>query len=200
MRRIFKIIIVLLVIVTSVPIYFYYFREKEEKELATPVFELPIADKDVDRVIGVQVFHDPNSSQLHVGFDFVFSHPTEILSPIDGIVTDVHSFQMSNGYWIVDVNIQINKEWSMFIAFEPSTKDESKINRQVEKIVVKKGDEVKQGQLLGILDATPTRDFCHIHWSIMKNGEYVSPYDYCSGKAKNQMDTLCKKFDTQPAY
>lgn len=200
MRKITIIFMVLLVLVASIPIYFHLFREEIEGEVSTPVFELPIADKDIERVTGIQAFHDPRSSELHVGFDFVFSHPTEILSPIDGEITNVHKIQMSNGYWIVDVNIQINREWSMFIAFEPYTQDETKIDQQLEKIAVKIGDRVKQGQPLGILDADPDRDFCHIHWSIMRNREYVSPYDYCSEKAKSQMDALCRKFDTQPAY
>lgn len=197
--RILKIAVVLLVVAVSLPIYLYSSKEEEEV-LVSPVFELPIAEKDLERVTGVQAFHDPHSSELHVGFDFVFSRPKEIFSPIDGTVTAVNSFQMSNEYWIVDVNIQINREWSMFIAFEPYTKDETVVNRQMEKIVVKKGDKVNQGQLLGILDADPSRDFCHIHWSIMRGREYVSPYDYCSEKAKGQMDTLCEKFNTQPAY
>jgi hypothetical protein len=200
MRKITIVFMVLLVLAASIPIYLYLFREEIEGEVSTPVFELPIANKDVDRVTGVQAFHNPRSSELHVGFDFVFSHPTEILSPIDGEITNVHKHQMSNGYWLVDVNIRINRAWSMFIAFEPYTQDETEIDRQLEKIVVKIGDQVKQGQLLGVLDANPDRDFCHIHWSITKDGEHVSPYDYCSEKAKSQMDALCKKFDTQPAY
>ena len=58
----------------------------------------------------------------------------------------------------------------------------------VKNMAVSEGDIVKKGQLLGILDASPDRDFCHIHWSITKDGEYISPYDCCSEKAKSQME------------
>lgn len=163
-----------------------------------PIFELPIAN--IDEVTGVQAFQDPSSSELHTGFDFKLPNPTEIFAPVSGEITDVHKFQMSNGLWIIDVNIEINAKWSTFIAFEPCTYDESVLDQQMTKIVVNKGDTVKQGQLLGVLDSVPHSEFPHIHWQVQRLDEPVSPYDYYSERAKAQVDILCDKFNTQPAY
>ncbi|TET81910.1 MAG: hypothetical protein E3J43_00050 [Candidatus Heimdallarchaeota archaeon] len=85
----------------------------------TPEFSLPVHD--LDEVIGVQVFHDNRSTQLHIGFDFKLDNDTEIFAPISGKVTNVKKHQMSNGYWLIDVNIKINVKWTIFIAFEPWT-------------------------------------------------------------------------------
>lgn len=172
--------------------------QPKEEPITDPVFELPITN--INDVTGIQVFHDPGSSELHTGFDFKLPNPTQIFAPISGTVSDVHKFQMSNGYWVVDVVIQINLKFSTFIAFEPWTQSEAVIDQQMSKIVVKKGDIVKQGQLLGILDPVLNSEFPHIHWQVQTDHTPLSPYDYCSANAKAQIDILCNKFGKQPAY
>jgi len=170
---------------------------------ATPVFELPIQDLSV--VIGVQVFHD-NSSILkdHHGFDFTVENDTEIFSPITGKITAVEKKRMFNDLWIVDVIIRINAKWSMYIAFEPDTYDESLVDAQMLNFSVKVGEKVEQNQLLGILNPAPGAGFAHIHWNVNlhsflhPNSEDVSPYDYCSESAKILMENLCALFGKVP--
>ncbi|MBL7118421.1 peptidoglycan DD-metalloendopeptidase family protein [Candidatus Bathyarchaeota archaeon] len=194
---------VLLLIVAGLALFAWYSgwvpqsMSETPVESTTPVFELPVREEDLNDVTKIQTYHDPDSSELHVGFDFAFEESKEIISPINGTVTSVHKHRMSNGLWIVDVVISVNSEWSTFIAFEPDTRSETVIDQQLARISVKQGDEVEQGQLLGNL--LTKGDFAHIHWSVLENEEYVSPYDYCSPEAKAQMDALCERFDTQPA-
>lgn len=171
-------------------------------ELAeTPVFSLPLLDLEV--VSGVQVFHDNRSTQLHIGFDFRLENNTKIYAPIAGIITQVKKHQMSNGYWLIDVNIKINAKWTMFIAFEPWTTEESVIDNQLLFITVSRGDSVELNQSLGILTPVPESEFPHIHWTITSNTfmgkkEHESPYDYCSIEAQNQLWELCQSFGKIP--
>ncbi len=169
----------------------------EEGELIMdPVLELPIAN--IDDVTGIQTFHDPSSTDFHTGFDFELPNPTEIYAPIRGEISDIIKIKMSNELWIIDVFIEYNSKWSTFIAFEPYTYDESVIDDQLSQIVVKEGDFVEKGQLLGTLDSVPNSEFPHIHWQVQEDGEPVRPYDYCSESAKALMDILYDRFDKQP--
>jgi hypothetical protein len=167
----------------------------------TPVFSLPVHDLSV--VTGVQVFHDNRSTQLHIGFDFKLEDNTEIFSPIPGKITQVKKHQMSNGYWLIDVNIKINAKWTMFIAFEPWTTEESVIDDQMLFISVKTGDIVERNKSLGILTPVLGSEFPHIHWTVtqltfMGEKEHVSPYDYCSEEAQNLLWELCQSFGRVP--
>ncbi len=169
----------------------------------TPIFVLPI--KDLSVVIGVQVFHDNGSvSKDHHGFDFTVENDTEIFSPIAGKVTAVEKKKMFNDLWIVDVIIRINSKWSMYIAFEPDTYDESLVDAQMLNITVKRGEKIEQNQSLGILNPAPGAGFAHIHWNVNLNSflhfnsEDVSPYDYCSEAAKILMEDLCALFGKVP--
>ncbi len=167
----------------------------------TPVFSLPVHN--LEDVTGVQVFHDNRSTQLHVGFDFELEIDTEIFAPISGKITEIKKFRMSNGYWIIDVNIRINAKWTMFIAFEPWTTEESIIDDQMLSISVKTGDQVTVNQSLGILTPVLSSEFPHIHWTITNHTlwgdkEHVSPYDYLNEQAKVLLWELCLSFGKFP--
>ena len=167
----------------------------------TPVFYLPVQDLSV--VSGVQVFHDNRSTQFHIGFDFRLENNTEIFAPISGKITQVKKHQMSNDYWLIDVNIKINAKWTMFIAFEPWTTEESVIDEQLSFISVKTGDSVELNKSLGILTPVPGSEFPHIHWTItrhtfMGKKEHVSPYDYCSTETQILLWDLCQSFGKLP--
>ncbi|MFX0057702.1 MAG: M23 family metallopeptidase [Candidatus Hodarchaeota archaeon] len=172
----------------------------------TPVFELPI--NDISVVSGIQTFHEPGGTQVHQGFDFTLRNDTEIISPVDGVVTSVHKFQMSNNLWIIDVFISINIKWKTFIAFEPCTYNESVIDAQMLNITVKNGDKVSVGETLGILNPVNGSEFPHIHWSVIERdwnifdqeNDYRSPYRYCSVNAKLDIEFLCTLFGKFPDY
>ncbi len=198
-KRSIAIILVVVIASTSIGVVFLV-NYLSFSNAATPVFELPIQDLSV--VTGVQVFHDNGS--IHHGFDFTVENDTEIFSPIAGKITAVETKKMFNDLWIVDVFIRINAKWSMYIAFEPDTYDESLADAQLQNISVKVGDIVEQNQLLGILNPAPGAGFAHIHWNVNlhsyldPNSEDVSPYDYCSESAKILMEDLCALFGKVP--
>ena len=165
-----------------------------------PVFELPV--NDIDEVTGIQVFHDPRSTQLHNGYDFKLENDTDIYAPIAGKVSNVKKHRMSNDYWLIDVFITIDPKWKMFIAFEPWTQDESVIDDQMENITVQEGDIVSVGDHVGILNPVKDSEFPHIHWNVIEYTTAVgddqnrNPYFYVSDDAKADMDYLCSKFSS----
>jgi murein DD-endopeptidase MepM/ murein hydrolase activator NlpD len=169
-----------------------------------PAFELPVHD--LSAVSGVQVFHDNRSTgQVHNGFDFKLNNTTEIFAPIGGMISQINKHAMSNGYWIIDVSILINVRWSMFIAFEPWTTNESYIDLQLQHIDVKFGDQVTVNQSIGWLVPVPGAEFPHVHWNVQEQGlnTFVdsnrSPYDYCTPAAQARMYALCRLFGKFPS-
>lgn len=52
------------------------------------------------------------------------------------------------------------------------------------KVVVKEGDEVKQGDLIGYVGSTGESTEPHLHFELCIDGEYVDPIDYFSDQAK----------------
>jgi len=201
-KRGIAITLVIIIISTSIGVVFlanYLIYRNAD----TPVFVLPI--KDLNVVTGVQVFHDNSSiSKDHHGFDFAVENDTEIFSPIAGKIIGVEKKKMFNDLWIVDVIIRVNAKWSMYIAFEPDTYDESLVDAQILNISVKVGDKIEQNQSIGILNPAPGAGFAHIHWNVNlhsflhSKSEDVSPYDYCSEGAKIQMVDLCALFGKVP--
>lgn len=196
-------VIILAIIGASVGVYFavraYLYNSAEE-----PVFKLPV--NNVLNVTGIQTFHEEHGGTVHGGFDFKLENDTTIYSPIDGTITDIHTNQMDNDYWLVDVIITFNTRWYTFIAFEPWTQDEEVINEQLEKISVKVGDKVEAGDRIGTLTPVKDSEFPHIHWNVCENditgasSTDRSPYDYCSDKAQDDLDYLCEKFDKPASY
>lgn len=167
----------------------------------TPEFSIPVHN--IEDVTGVQVFHDNRSTQLHIGFDFKLDVDSEIFAPISGKITSIKKHMMSNGYWIIDVNIKINVKWTMFFAFEPWTTEESVIDDQMNEIIVKQGDKVEVNQSLGFLTPVPGSEFPHIHWTISYYKffgvrEHVSPYDYLNTEAQSLLWDLCLSFGKLP--
>ena len=167
--------------------------DDDDEPDADPVLGLPLAN--VDGVTGIQTWMDPNAGATHTGFDFKLPNETEIIAPIDGTISQIYKFQMSNNLWVVDVFIKINDSWETFIAFEPYTYEESVIDDQVDAITVEVGDTVTQGQSLGMLQSVPATEFPHIHWQVQRGADdEVNPYLYVSDSAKAIMDTLCTTY------
>jgi murein DD-endopeptidase MepM/ murein hydrolase activator NlpD len=200
MKKGFK---VLLIIIISLGGLFggysvFYFISED------PLFELPLNNA-MNVTTGIQTFHE--GSGTHGGFDFELRNNTEIISPVDGVVSSVEKHKMFNDLWIIDVWIDINLKWATFIAFEPCTYDESVIDEQMSYITVKAGDRVQVGGKLGNLTPVNNSEFPHIHWNVIAKwiiqvgpGTDMSPYDYCSADARAVIDQLCAKFGKPPSY
>lgn len=169
-----------------------------------PAFSLPVLD--LATVSGVQVFHDNRSTgQVHNGFDFKLEVPTTIVAPAGGLVTAISKHRMSNGYWIIDVNVQVNVRWSYFLAFEPWTTDEAVIDAQLRNITVSPWQLVAANDTIGVLVPVTGSEFPHVHWNVLETtlnpfaDRNRSPYDHCTAPARALLWDLCMSFGKFPA-
>ena len=52
----------------------------------------------------------------------------------------------------------------------------------LQEIKVKTGDEVVKGYLIGLMGTTGRSTGCHLHFEVIKDGHYVSPWSWLTGK------------------
>jgi murein DD-endopeptidase MepM/ murein hydrolase activator NlpD len=45
----------------------------------------------------------------------------------------------------------------------------------LDKLSVKEGDKVESGDLIGLMGSTGNSTGPHLHFSVLKNGEYIDP-------------------------
>ena len=46
------------------------------------------------------------------------------------------------------------------------------------KVLVNKGDIVEKGQVIGLMGSTGDSTGCHLHFELLKDGEYLNPSIY----------------------
>lgn len=104
--------------------------------------------------------------KLHKGIDIAASKNTNILASADGTVTYVGND--SDGYG------------KYFIIYHGTDKDGVKISTlyaHCNKILVKKGDSVKRGDIVGLVGKTGCATGYHIHYEVRENNVPVDPFD-----------------------
>lgn len=104
--------------------------------------------------------------KLHKGIDIAASKNTNILASADGTVTYVGND--ADGYG------------KYFIIYHGTDKDGVKISTlyaHCNKILVKKGDSVKRGDIVGLVGKTGCATGYHIHYEVRENNEPVDPFD-----------------------
>lgn len=104
--------------------------------------------------------------KLHKGIDIAASKNTNILASADGTVTYVGND--SDGYG------------KYFIIYHGTDKEGVKISTlyaHCNKILVKKGDSVKRGDIVGLVGKTGCATGYHIHYEVRENNVPVDPFD-----------------------
>lgn len=101
---------------------------------------------------------------VHNGIDFGGDEKTQVKAVYDGVVTDV-SYDVLNGH---QVTIKHNDELST-------------VYSSLSEPVVKKGDKINKGMVLGSMSQSATNEYalgCHVHITVLKQGEAVDPNTY----------------------
>ncbi|SEQ07976.1 M23 family metallopeptidase [Piscibacillus halophilus] len=106
---------------------------------------------------------DPFTSteSFHSGIDLAGPLGTEIYATGDGVV-EIAGHEGSYGQ-----SILINHRDSYQTRYS-----------HLSRILVSRGDKVKQGQLIGLMGSTGRSTGVHLHYEIIKDGERVDPYPF----------------------
>lgn len=108
-------------------------------------------------------------AHFHGGIDIANSPGTPIRAAADGVVTHVGWDQWGTGAWMVIINHGGGlTTWYAHMR-----------GRQIPGL--RKGVRVLEGQVIGYMDTTGNSTGVHLHFSVLKNGEYVNPRDYVDG-------------------
>ena len=158
-----------------------------------PSLAMPFTDATHLHII--QGFGQISSTFYHNGIDFGFNDTTQILAPCAAHVMDVKFwYNDKGGHWQTNVRLQLNQQWMQEIVFESWATNQSLGQQQADAIVVKQGDKLQQGQVIGNLLSQGTG--CHIHFGLLSNNNAVCPYSYFSPQAKAAFDGYFTKYNS----
>ena len=125
----------------------------------------PIAIGEYERIssgYGMRVHPITKEKKMHIGMDFVAESGTRILATANGTVT--HLELKTGGY---GRNIIINHGGGYETLYA-----------QMSGFAVKKGEQVKCGDVIGYVGSSGMSTGPHLHYEVRKDGEAVNPQDY----------------------
>lgn len=135
----------------------------QPKEIKEPSI-YPIDAKKVRRITGYGEWVNPKTKKkgFHYGIDFALPEGEEVYSTADGFVAEA-AFDAAKGNYII---IRHNEVFSTFYS-------------HLKSILVEVGDQLKEGQVIGLSGNTGTATTGpHLHYGILKDGEYINPQNY----------------------
>ena len=110
----------------------------------------------------------------HQGWDIAVPEGTEIKAPADGIVT------LSDGPYFYSGNVVVLEHGQNL----------STVYAHLQKTLVKKGDKVQRGQVIGLAGKTGRATGSHLHWGASLNGTRFDAKNLLNFYDKN-----CKKIE-----
>ena len=138
--------------------------EYEDRLESIPAIQ-PIRGEDLNRMAGgwgYRIHPIYKVRKFHYGLDFSAPEGTEIFATGDGVVVKVK--RLYNGY---------GRHVIVRHGFGYET-----LYAHMSKSLVRKGDRVKRGQVIGLVGSTGTSTSSHLHYEVHKNGVKVNPAHY----------------------
>lgn len=136
----------------------------KEKMLASIPAIRPIANTDLIRfgsAFGLRLHPILNVMKMHTGIDLTARSGTKIYAAGDGIVTRA---DWGNGY---GYHVRMNHGYNYTTLYA-----------HMSKILVKVGQKVKRGDVIGLVGSTGLSTCPHLHYEVRKNGRPVNPINY----------------------
>ena len=138
--------------------------EYEDRLESIPAIQ-PVRNEDLYRMAGGwgwRLHPIYKVRKFHYGLDFSAPEGTEIFATGDGVV--VKSKRLYNGY---GRHIVIRHGFGYETLYAHMSKS-----------LVRKGDRVKRGQVIGLVGSTGTSTSSHLHYEVHKDGKKVNPSHY----------------------
>jgi murein DD-endopeptidase MepM/ murein hydrolase activator NlpD len=139
---------------------------KNKKELLASIPGIqPVSNKDLTRVasgFGYRIHPIYKTSMLHTGIDFTAPVGTEIYATGNGVVKEVE--KEGRGY---GNNVIINHGFGYETLYA-----------HMSRIIVKPGQKVIRGQVIGYVGNTGSSTGPHCHYEVIKNGNKINPINY----------------------
>jgi len=139
-------------------------QNKEEMLAHIPAIQ-PVANKNLKRMAsgyGNRIHPVYKTKKMHWGMDFSAPKGTEVYATGDGKVEKVKRSKRGYGN---QVRINHSYGYKTFYA-------------HLDKYIVKKGQIVKRGDLIGYVGSTGTSTAPHLHYEVVKDKKKVNPVNY----------------------
>ncbi|MCT4639631.1 MAG: M23 family metallopeptidase [Bacteroidales bacterium] len=139
-------------------------KNKEDMLRSIPAIQ-PISNRDLKRVaspFGMRIHPFYKVPKEHHGMDFTASSGTEIFATGDGVIKTVDHSKRGYGNKVV-----INHGYNY-----------STLYAHMSKIIVRKGQKVKRGQVIGYVGSTGMSMAPHLHYEVRISNKPVDPINY----------------------
>lgn len=139
-------------------------RNKNEMLASIPAIQ-PISNKDLTKMasgFGYRIHPIYKTARMHHGIDFTAPVGTEIYSTGNGKVYSIE--KTGRGY---GNNVVIDHGYGYKTLYA-----------HLSKIVVKRGQKLVRGELIGYVGSTGTSTAPHLHYEVIKNGVKINPINF----------------------
>ena len=125
----------------------------------------PVSNKNLKRMAsgyGYRIHPIYKTRKLHTGMDFSAKIGTEIYATGNGKISKVRRSKKGYGNYV-----EINHEYGYKTLYAHMSKS-----------IVKKGQKVKRGEVIGYVGNTGTSVAPHLHYEVHKNGKKIDPVNF----------------------
>ena len=139
-------------------------KNKKDMLAATPAIQ-PVSNKDLSRMAsgyGYRIHPIYKTRKLHTGMDFSAKTGTPIYATGNGKIEKVKKSRRGYGNYVV-----INHGYGYKTLYA-----------HMSKYIVRKGQEVKRGDVIGYVGNTGMSMAPHLHYEVIKNGKKINPVNF----------------------
>ena len=139
-------------------------KNKSEMLASIPAIQ-PVANKDLKRMAsgyGYRIHPIYKTRKMHYGMDFSAKIGTEIYATGDGVVSKVKRSKRGYGNYV-----KINHGFGYETLYA-----------HMSKYIVKKGQKVKRGEVIGYIGNTGISTAPHLHYEVRKDNKKINPVNF----------------------
>ena len=139
-------------------------KNKSNMLASTPAIQ-PVANKDLKRMAsgyGYRIHPIYKTRKMHYGMDFSAKTGTEIYSTGDGVVSKVKRSKRGYGNYV-----KINHGFGYETLYA-----------HMSKYIVKKGQKVKRGEVIGFVGNSGISTAPHLHYEVRKDNKKINPVNF----------------------